>query len=388
MKQKIIEFFHELPSSKHEQFNKLFEFYRDSPGKGLAIERSVNAVGYSKENFDLLKYELQKLYGIKDVELIAKEKKEIFVSEPSLSDKIYQLFQGIVPIVVPTEEEKIDADNWDQAKLEQCFVNVLSISRISFAEILDRAKQQLPEFVDTLVKAHEYLANQFSGVSGDLSKQLEIVSGEKENLESDLDDALNEKNDLEEENEALKEAKEQVEQELSELKKSEKEHAQGLRDEFPFLNEKDCPDIAHVLVGRKIAAWKRYQASHLKLQLDIDGTEKLPEEEKLSLAKSSVEDFTENQSIYDELNHYKENKEFLNKHSLFKTVRLQKEVESMSPDDLIAFKGSSAKYFSVKKQKLKNTNTTEEEVLEINKGIEERREKLDLVNKKLGVVKK
>jgi hypothetical protein len=389
MKQKIIEFFQQgLPSNKSEQFNKLFELYRNSLGKSLATERMLNSSGYSKTNLEALIYDIKRLHGIKDVELVKKQAQPLDLPQLTIADKIYKLFQGIVPeeILIPTDEEKIEINNWDYEKLSQCFIHVLSKKYVDDSIIIEKAKSDVPEFVELLEKASQNLIP-VSPEQIELAKKLEVVSGEKDSLQIDLENSEDEKSELEGENEFLKEENETLALELAELKKTESEHNGKLRDEFEFLNDAECPDIAHVLVGRKLAAWKRYQANHEKLQLDIAGNQKLSAEEKLEATKASVEDFTENQAIYDELNHYKENKEFLKKHPLFRTTRLKEEVEGMTPEELIAYTNSSAKYFSVKKsamaiaEKAKN----EAKIIEISEGVTERQEKLALVNKKLGV---
>ena len=70
MKHKVIEFFQNLPKEKSEQFNKAFELYRQSDGKSLGAERVINATGYSDQALENLKYDLQKLHGIKDIEMV------------------------------------------------------------------------------------------------------------------------------------------------------------------------------------------------------------------------------------------------------------------------------------------------------------------------------
>ena len=43
MKQKVIEFFQNLPKEKYEKFNDAFELYRKSEGKSLGMEKGINA---------------------------------------------------------------------------------------------------------------------------------------------------------------------------------------------------------------------------------------------------------------------------------------------------------------------------------------------------------
>lgn len=387
MKQKVIEFFQDLPKSKSEQFNRLFELYRQSPNKSIAAERSYNSSGYSPGNLESLKYDLQQLHGIKDKELIPKPKEEsVLILQLSISDKLIKLFSGIVPqeILMPTSEEKLLVDKWEERDLVQCFSHVFSKEYVEPSVIFEKAKAEFPEFLELLEKAKEELVP-VSPIDLDLAKKLEVITGENEDLKSELESAEDEKADLEFDKEELASENEELKLQIDVLLQTESEHNGKLRDEFPFLNEKDCPDIAHVLVGRKVAAWKRYQANHEKIQLDVAGTEKLSEEERLEASKNSVEDFEENQAIYDELNNYKENGEFLKKHPLFRTIRLQEEVDKMTAAQMFNFKNASIKYFSDNGNKLKAEGITEERKNELNAKIAERQEKIDLVNKKLNI---
>jgi hypothetical protein len=87
------------------------------------------------------------------------------------------------------------------------------------------------------------------------------------------------------------------------------------------------------------------------------------------------------------LNCYQKTSEILGIHPIFKKLQLSREIETMTNDELIKYKGSSAKYFSVKKTALAKAKKAKDEakVAEIEAAVTERSEKLFLVNKKLGV---
>ena len=59
----------------------------------------------------------------------------------------------------------------------------------------------------------------------------------------------------------------------------------------------------------------------------------------------------------------------------------------MTQQQLINFKNSSVKFFSENNAKLKADGITEKRTLELTERIEARKEKLDLVDEKLGVKK-
>lgn len=282
MKQKVIKFLQNLPAEKYEQFNQAFALYRDSPNKNVAVERVINAEGFTERGLNNLLYDLQKLHEISDIE-----------------------------------------------------------------------KSQAPQ----------------------------PPKGERvAELESENEDLKSEKEDLELENEDLK-------LEVETLKLAPKLDAKAVRVEFPFLSDKDCPDEFKILVADKITAWNSYLATQ-ELIAKADSAEiPVPKERLAEYAKEAIEYFEENQKIYDELNCYQTTGKILGVHPIFKKIQLTREIETMTADELIKYKASSAKYFSVKKTALAKAKKAKDEakVQEIESGIAERNDKLFLVNKKLGV---
>ena len=89
--------------------------------------------------------------------------------------------------------------------------------------------------------------------------------------------------------------------------------------------------------------------------------------------------------MWDELEHYAKTKEILGKHPIFREDMIKKEVEEMSPKQLMSFVSSSTKYFHDQKKALERFKDNPEKILEINGKIADRQYKLALVNSKLGV---
>jgi hypothetical protein len=170
-----------------------------------------------------------------------------------------------------------------------------------------------------------------------------------------------------------------------ELDKTEEE--KSLREEFPFLNDEKCPDVMYVVVGKRIAAYKRYQELHAKLQQVESGELTLSEEEKLQLIQDTEKAYAENRALWEELNHYATTGEILGKHDLFRERQLSQEVEDMSKEELLKYIGSSATFFSRKNKELKTAEAKGEDTAKIKQAIQEREFKLNLVNEKLGVGK-
>lgn len=214
----------------------------------------------------------------------------------------------------------------------------------------------------------------------ELTVQNENLALEKQELETDKENLEYEKEELEAENEALKE-------EVETLKLAPKIDNQSIRVEFPFLNNPDCPDEFKILIADKITAWNRY----LELQEQIDHAESgktaVSNEDLAIIGSEAVKCFDDNQKIYDELNCYQTTGKILGVHPLFRKLRLTREVEIMTTDELIKYKGSSAKYLSVNKTALEKAKKDKDaaKILEIETRVSERQDKLFLVNKKLGL---
>lgn len=402
MKQKVIEFFQNLPDEKHEQFNQAYELYRQSPTKNLGTERSLNVQGYSERGLENLLYDLQKMHGVTDLEKVkVKSQKAKVESKTLLPDYILAFSEeelriwaqtecvekgtGLVEVIelaLADEENTIAAiltEELEKIEVESQKLKVESTEPIDTNTEAVQTTIELPvnDLVDAMKFGIEGLKNPIEfGVDFGILKQ------ENENLASENEELQLEKEDLEEENEALKE-------EVEELKSIPKIDAQSIRVEFPFLSESNCPDEFKILVADKITAWNRY----LELQEQIAAAERgeAPKGDYLAeLAKEAVVSFDENQRIYDELNAYAETGKVLGKHPLFKRLQLTREVETMTSEELYLYKGSSAKYFTDNKKSLakaeKAKNTAK--ILEINTRVAEREQKLALVNKRLGINKK
>lgn len=220
------------------------------------------------------------------------------------------------------------------------------------------------------------------------SVQSSVSSDQIADLSEQVTDLESEKEDLEFENLDLAAENEDLKKEVETLKLAPKLDAQSIRVEFPFLNSTDCPDELKILVADKITAWNGYLDIQKTISLVESGELEESDFKKLAaLAEKAIRLFDENQKIYDELNCYQTTGKVLGVHPIFKKLQLTREVETMTADELIKYKGSSAKYFSVKKTALVKAIKEKDEakVQEIESALAERHDKLFLVNKKLGV---
>jgi hypothetical protein len=219
--------------------------------------------------------------------------------------------------------------------------------------------------VEVANKIFTKAVNETSTTTSDLENFTDILTGRSinslENKEGDFIEELskNDKNPIQ----------------LEPLETDE-ESNKKIREDFPFLNEKDCPDVMYVIVGKRIVAYKNYQHLHAVLQKVNLGEVEMTEEEKLQLTIECDEAFTENRILWDELEHYAKNKAILGKHVIFREHNIQKEVEEMTQEKLVNFRTSSVKYFHDQKVALEKHKDNKEKLEEINQRISDRTYKL------------
>lgn len=109
-----------------------------------------------------------------------------------------------------------------------------------------------------------------------------------------------------------------------------------LRDEFPFLNEDNCPEEFYILVGKKFNYYDAWVKAHATLLVNIDdvNTDASPiamsAEEVSAEALKAVENFEVNQSIWKELNYYKEEGKILGEHPIFIKRKFKEKIESLT----------------------------------------------------------
>lgn len=160
-----------------------------------------------------------------------------------------------------------------------------------------------------------------------------------------------------------------------------------MRADFPFLNDKDCPDALKILVADRITAFNHYKKAH---QTMIDFKEKkveLSDEEQASIAENMLRDYEENRLIFEELDHYQANKQILGKHPIFEDLVLSREVEAMTPDEKQSLLSSNANYMKDQRKGITNAKGDEEKIAVFQERINIREKKLALVKASLGLTK-
>ncbi|MBW3519508.1 hypothetical protein [Flavobacterium sp. NKUCC04_CG] len=153
---------------------------------------------------------------------------------------------------------------------------------------------------------------------------------------------------------------------------------------FPFLTDKDCPAEMHIVTGKLVASWKRYNALHAKLEQIRNGALEVAPEEDLAITAQASEEFNNNKKLYYELEHYRDHKKISAQHQVLKEYRIQKEVEQMSQAAMIKFKSGTASYLSKNKKQLEET-ADESKKVQIQQRIDERELRQKLIDLHLGL---
>lgn len=121
-----------------------------------------------------------------------------------------------------------------------------------------------------------------------------------------------------------------------------------LRDEYPFLNDPNCPNEFKVLVADKISAYKNYAAKHAETLEAADAGE--AEDKLYELAKETLGNYEMNQEAKAELDFFRDtNGKILGKHPLLADLKLNQDVNEMTEADLVKARNNGLK--SVNKYK-------------------------------------
>lgn len=120
-----------------------------------------------------------------------------------------------------------------------------------------------------------------------------------------------------------------IQQKNTENIKPANQSKQNFRTEFPFLNNPDCPIELKALVTDKFTSFYAYRQLHKKL-FDCVSLEECAE-----TAKALIENYTDNRSIWAELEHYRLHKRLLGKHPIFKHYKRINDLRKFSVKDLV-----------------------------------------------------
>lgn len=147
-----------------------------------------------------------------------------------------------------------------------------------------------------------------------------------------------EKTDFEEKLELDPELKEKLRRE-EQANADRKRREVKLRDEFSFLNDKNCPEEFEEIVQEMVTNFYRYRKKH-EFLFDADPTDKYACYEA---AGNVVNPYLRNRLCWDELNHYKVHGKILGEHPIFKNKIRYQELKSMSTFELTTIYNNNIK---------------------------------------------
>lgn len=108
--------------------------------------------------------------------------------------------------------------------------------------------------------------------------------------------------------------------------------APKLRDDFPFLNEPNCPAELKILAADKLTAYYNYTNGHEKF-FDC-----ITNDDYLKVAKLVVENYIKNRSILREFDHFKNHNQVLGHHPIFRLWKRVAELKKMKIAELVKLK--------------------------------------------------
>ena len=154
-----------------------------------------------------------------------------------------------------------------------------------------------------------------------------------------------------------------------------------LREQFPFLKEKACPDILKVLVNDLISSYDNYKKGHAKL------FDAMTREEEAAIAEGVVLEFISNKEAFAELEQYGNTGELLGKHPAFRVGEIKEELATLNGADL------NKKYNALRKnistnQKRADEATEADQKSKYNEVVEDYTWQLEFVKELLEKLKK
>lgn len=161
----------------------------------------------------------------------------------------------------------------------------------------------------------------------------------------------------------------------------------SLREQFPFLNDKDCPNELHIVTGLLIASYGRYQEHMSKINQFKAKEIELTEAEDLALTEAAQAEFMNNEALFRELEHYKEHKALLAEHPALKEHKWTQQYKEMDMATKVNYKKNAESYYSKNNKVLEKPEVPQERKEQILKNFEERKFIVGLIDKELNVSK-
>lgn len=343
------------------QFNDLLQLFMAHNDHNYGQARFLNRAGFSKVNLDNLKYDIKKLYGIRPVDLAAplKVEEKSFTPEQHLLEIDFDVIEleglsvAVILLdkysnlsemtsgVIPPEFTKGAAGNPEmKAWLASKNVTHTLTSKKDMAKLITETAEKESEVI--FKKAVENLKLAQAGI---------LANNAGEALQQIFNDAPDDA-----------------------------KSGMKLREQYPFLNEDDCPDKLKILIADKITADHKFMTSREEIQQLIASDN---EDVLFELAKKAVENFELNKEIKDELDYYGEHKEILGNHPIFSDENLQALVNGYKEADLKSTRANIRTYISKETKKLENAKDEDSKAV-IQSKIDAHLEHIALIEVRLG----
>lgn len=266
--------------------------YNSLPNKSLSFLASINRLRATDSNIKQVAYQLCKAVGIPERQMLALWQNKVVPAKAEKETKVVKL--------EPKEEtlaDKILA--FDPEKAEWGDIQSLA------ADISDETEREAEgrKKVDLLA----------------------FIQAEKENVLSEI----------------AKEIPVQVKQSIK------------IREQFPFLRKKDCPEVLKLLVNDLITAYETYKEGRTKL------FDSMTQKEEAILAGDIVENFIENKQAFAELEHYAKTGQLLGEHPIFEERKIKEDLEKLSGEELSKKSNALRKNVSTNKKKAEEAEEAE-----------------------------
>lgn len=285
--------------------------YNRLPRKSLALQSAFNKMTNTADNVKRIIYELAKGVGINERQLtIAMQKPVVAAPEAKLE---------VVQEPELTAEEKLLALD-PEASMEE----LAQFASQSPELDIESKPFAVPEFekgLPGMTAMKKFLSE----------NDWEYTGKKKADLEAAIEDLKSSKVKEELSNvglAVLKAREDLIAQKTAAMPVEAKEKVR-LWQQFPFLREKDCPDVFKILTADMVTAYHAYMDAQPKLH------DALTDEDRKAIADSVKENFTINKLIWDELEHYQANKQILGAHPIFEKQKEEAEIAALATPDLV-----------------------------------------------------
>lgn len=304
--------------------------------KSLSLQQSFSRFTNSPKHIETICYELCKLVGLKDRQF----RSYIGQAVTPAPVKELEVVSQVVPPTPPTREELLLALNPESDTL------------------LEDIQPLLPEFSGLDIPVFE------KGLPGNRARKAFLK-------EHNWEHTAKKKDDLDAEIKKLQKFSSQANKEgsvtsllgertalitkgITEMPDLARKKVK-LWEQFPFLREKECPDEFKILVNDMITSYHTYVNAQPGLH------DALTDDHRKAIAETVKENYLENKQIWEELEHYQNNKAILGEHPIFKIKAEKEKIKSLNASDLARKIGTLKANVTRNTQKSNDTKRTEDQ---------------------------